>query len=223
MKLQVTIDWFQHAKIMHWVRQAKDLEVSGFGRVLKFKNHLHVSEVFLLEQKNTAASTIICDKAMGRAMYEQRNKDGDMNFWWHSHHTMSAYFSKTDYDTLKQFGSNGWLLATVFNTYEETATGLYVTQPFEFISEGFQLRVLPPMVTEGVRRGWANDYEGNVTELRRHNKNGRRTRAARSIAHTADNAGEQYMDGESMDAEGSPTPKGVVGAQIEGDFYGSKN
>lgn len=163
MKLQITIDHATHAKIMHWVRQAEHNEVSGFGKVLRFANHLHISDATLVQQENTPGSTVLCPNDMGRAMYAMRDTVGDFNFWWHSHHSMSAFMSGTDYDTIHQFGKHGWLLATVFNNRGETATALYVKEPVEFLSEGFELRVLPPVVDAATIKTWDALYQQKVT------------------------------------------------------------
>jgi len=163
MKLQVTIDFQAHAKIMHWVRLAGRNEVSGFGKVLKFPNHLHVVDVTLLKQVNTPASTVLDAKDMGRAMYEMKDELGDFNFWWHSHHNMSAYFSGTDYKTMTQFGKNGWLLSTVFNNRGETMTAVYTKEPIEFLSEGFEMVPLPPPIADEVTAKWDELYKNKVT------------------------------------------------------------
>lgn len=59
-------------------------------------------------------------------MFELRDVEGDILFWWHSHGDMKAFFSGTDNDTIEQIGSQGACLATVFNRKGDTHTGFYV-------------------------------------------------------------------------------------------------
>lgn len=164
MHITTSIDFLAYAKIMHWVRKAKNLEVSGFGKILRVGSHLHVTDAFLLKQVNTGVSTVLDADAIGRAMYEYRNEPGDLNFWWHSHHTMSAYFSPTDYDTIRDLGGNGWLLATVFNTQEQMRTALYTASPIGFITEGLDLRIGGVELPESAKATLDAQYLQTVTE-----------------------------------------------------------
>jgi hypothetical protein len=166
MKTAVTIDFIEHAKIMHWVRKAGPLEVSGFGKVVRAGSHLHVSKVYLLKQENTSGSTILDAGALSQAMYLYKDEPGDFNFWWHSHHSMAAFFSTTDHDTIKDLGSNGWLLATCFNNRGETKTGLYTTVPIPVLHEDMTIQVTAPPLPEAFREQLDNQYRELVNEKR---------------------------------------------------------
>jgi hypothetical protein len=166
MKVAVTIDFIEHAKIMHWVRKAGALEVSGFGKVIRNGGHLHVANVYLLKQENTSGSTVLDAGALSRAMYLYKDEPGDFNFWWHSHHSMSAFFSTTDHDTIKDLGSNGWLLATCFNNRGETKTGLYTTNPIPVLHEEMTIQVTSPVLPQAFRDQLDAQYQELVTEKR---------------------------------------------------------
>lgn len=165
MKLQATIDVFAYAKIMNWVRRAKDFEVSGFGKVIRGPGRLHVTDAFLLPQKNTGGTTVLDALGVSRAMYLRRDEPGTMNFWWHSHARMNAFFSGTDYDTIKELGGNGWLLATVFNAFAQTKTAVYVTEPTQFITEDVPFSIAECALPETVLEELEADYLVNVTEV----------------------------------------------------------
>jgi proteasome lid subunit RPN8/RPN11 len=114
-----------HAEIMFHVHKT-NIEVSGLGRIQRDTNgDMVVTKVYLLEQENSAVTTDIDPDAVAKLMYDSREDAGDLNFWWHSHHTMAAYMSGTDVDTIKEFGKNGYLVATVFNKRGEMFTAYY--------------------------------------------------------------------------------------------------
>ncbi len=167
MNLKVTINYLEHAKIMHWVHKAGGLEVSGFGRVLRVGTHLHVSKVYLLQQKNTAGSTVLDAADLSRALYQTKDDPGDFNFWWHSHHSMAAFFSGTDHATIQDLGSNGWLLATCFNNRGETKTGIYTTMPVEMLHEdGVKLEIAAPAMPDAMKAQLDALYDLKVNENR---------------------------------------------------------
>ena len=114
-----------HAEIMHYVHKSH-IEISGLGRIEKnSKGEMVVTKVYLIKQENGPASTDICESAAADLMYESREDKGALNFWWHSHVNMGAFWSGTDMATIKQFGGKGYLLSTVFNKRGEHQTAYY--------------------------------------------------------------------------------------------------
>lgn len=124
-KVNLTIDWDVYNKIMYWVRKAPG-EISGLGKVLVQEDGtFRVISACLVEQENGSASTELDGAAVAKVMYEMREQPGHLNFWWHSHVNMSVFWSGTDIDTIREVGSNGWLLATVFNKKNEMKSAFY--------------------------------------------------------------------------------------------------
>ena len=114
-----------HEEIDFYV-QRSPVEVSGLGRVKKHDNgDMEVVKVYLLDQVNTGTSTELEDKAVTKLMYESRKDEGDLTFWWHSHVDMGVFWSGTDMATIREFGSNGYLVATVFNKKGEMRSAYY--------------------------------------------------------------------------------------------------
>lgn len=125
MKINVLIRPECQAEIDYYVQES-DIEVSGLGRVVKHDDGtLEVVKVYLLEQSNSAATTDIDPSAVADLLYQTREDEGDLNFWWHSHVNMGVFWSATDMATIKQFGDNGYLLATVFNKKREKKSAFY--------------------------------------------------------------------------------------------------
>lgn len=94
-----------------------DKEVSGLGTVLfdKAMNAYIVQEIYLLDQEVGAAHTDIDDNAITKAMYELRESEGELCFWWHSHVNMDTFWSHQDHDTIDMIARNGLCVAAVFN------------------------------------------------------------------------------------------------------------
>lgn len=117
----VTIPRQIYDQIMHWIFKAGKNEISGFGTI-KYdaeKKDFMVMKAILLKQENQASHTEIDPQSLMKAMYELRNAEGEMRWWWHSHVQMGVFWSGTDMDTIQDLGKNGWILATVFNQKHE--------------------------------------------------------------------------------------------------------
>lgn len=114
-----------HAQIMYYVHKSS-VEISGLGRIEKSSDGtMVVTKVYLLEQVNTGTSTDLNADAVAKLQFSSREDKGHLNFWWHSHVNMGAFWSGTDMATIEQFGKNGYLLATVFNKRGEYKTAYY--------------------------------------------------------------------------------------------------
>lgn len=98
-----------------------DKEVSGLGTVVfdKKANGYRVTSAILLDQEVGSAHTDIDDKAVAQALYEARDEEGELAFWWHSHVDMQTFWSGTDHATMEAIGKNGLCVAIVFNKKEE--------------------------------------------------------------------------------------------------------
>ncbi len=134
MEVQIKRKTFQ--KIMHWINK-EDREVSGFGKVKYWKETgvFEVLEVYLLKQEVGSAHTDIDEASLGKLMYQTKDDEGDLRFWWHSHVKMDTFWSSVDTDTIKSLGSNGWIVATVFNQMEDMRTAICHKANSELCSE----------------------------------------------------------------------------------------
>lgn len=109
-------------KVLHWCITAKGLEISGLGKC-KYDaktNTFEVIDAQVLQQSiQSAGNTEITAEAIGKFMYDTRDQ-GHIVWWWHSHHSMGAFWSSTDRDCIASFGKDGGVVATVFNNRGET-------------------------------------------------------------------------------------------------------
>lgn len=151
-------------KIMHWVNKSNH-EVSGLGMVkVQPDGSIHVIEAILLPQRNTAVTSDIEPEDVGKAMYEMRDADGEMKFYWHSHVNMGVFWSGTDADTIKKLSSGGWFVSTVFNKRREMKTCLSTVEPWPAIIDDVQTVILRE-IDGSLIQAWDADYKKYVTDV----------------------------------------------------------
>lgn len=108
-------------------------EISGLGKVKKLHNGFLITDIIILKQTVSGASTNLDIDAMGKFAFEimQRGeKIEDYKLWWHSHADMSAFFSSTDIETIKQTKDIPYLISLVSNHANESKARLDVFAPF---------------------------------------------------------------------------------------------
>lgn len=123
--MKITIPFKINEQIQFFVDKS-DVECSGLGKVVTTPDGYAVTEIVLLKQENTATHTEIDAAAVGKALFELRNSQGGMYFWWHSHVDMGVFWSKTDRDTIEEIGLNGLCVAVVFNKKKEKRGAVYL-------------------------------------------------------------------------------------------------
>ena len=167
--MKLVIPYNIHKKIMHFVNKA-DFEVSGFGKVTHTNGVLTVIDVILLKQEGGAAHTDIDPAALGKAMYELRNSPGDLNFWWHSHVKMQAFWSGQDLATIDKIAQNGYCVATVFNQKNEhksAFSGVY-TDPFGersvVLYDNITTEIEAPPQDLTLVEAWDKEFQTNVSQ-----------------------------------------------------------
>lgn len=121
---KVQIQQEVYDKIMFWVHKSP-VEVSGMGKVQFIDGLPVVTEAYLVEQENSASDTELDGQALAKLMFQTKDDAGHLNFWWHSHVNMGVFWSATDWQAIKQLGSKGWVVATVFNKKAEQRTCIY--------------------------------------------------------------------------------------------------
>jgi hypothetical protein len=87
------------------------IEFSMIGKLEPLQDGLILSQLHLPLQECTGSTTDINDSEL---MDLQSDHDG-LNFWFHSHVNMPAFWSGTDEDTINKFSKGGFVLAMVMN------------------------------------------------------------------------------------------------------------
>ena len=116
-------DWY---KLQAWATLAYEEdknEISGLMTAVPQKDgRFKLSDVEILKQENTGSNTeldgqAVTDYTMKQAM---KYKNTNMKFvWWHSHHTMGAFWSGTDIKEIEAWENDSYSLALVINLKEE--------------------------------------------------------------------------------------------------------
>jgi hypothetical protein len=166
-------------EIDYYVQSTKE-EISGMGRIVRDGNTLRVTKVYLPKQENSGTSTDLDEDSMASLMYESRDDEGDLNFWWHSHNVMPAFWSGTDDATINDLGKNGYIVATVFNHKREYKTAYY--QGDNGFLPAILIDDIPTsfhgVVNEEKAKQWDKNIEDNVVEKRwmpSYNKKGKKS------------------------------------------------
>lgn len=158
MKSKVLFDQTTYKKIMYWVDKS-DVEISGLGTIKPLDNgDILVTDAILCKQINTGTSTDIDAADISKAMFELKDVDGELRFWWHSHVNMSVFWSGTDTDTIKELGANGYFVSTVFNKKRETRTAIYAEKPYRIFVDEVETMLYTPVPTELVA-SWEQEFE----------------------------------------------------------------
>lgn len=98
-------------------------EISGLMTAIPQKDGtIKVGNVEILKQENTGTNTELDGEAVSEytMKYAMKYKDKNMKFvWWHSHHTMGAFWSGTDEREIDAWKNESYSLALVINLKEE--------------------------------------------------------------------------------------------------------
>ena len=116
-------DWY---KLQGWATIAHETdknEISGLMTAVPQEDgRIRISDVEILKQENSATNTELDGDAVAEytMKYAMKYNNPDMKFvWWHSHHTMGAFWSGTDENEIKAWKNSSYSLALVINLREE--------------------------------------------------------------------------------------------------------
>ena len=105
--------------VMFHATQAAVGEVSGLGKITKIsETHYVVTEAVILGQSASAGYTELSDEAMNDFLYElakQKKNPSEYNLWWHSHSTMSVFWSSVDEENARRLTEKRELISIVLN------------------------------------------------------------------------------------------------------------
>jgi len=104
---------------------AVNIEIGGLGRASAGKSSFTVEEIYLVEQKAHRSECEYDDTSIALLMEKliTEGKDPTLNFMWHSHVNMGAFFSPQDKSTIAKWPGD-WLVSLVINKKMEMASCL---------------------------------------------------------------------------------------------------
>jgi proteasome lid subunit RPN8/RPN11 len=116
-------DWYE---IISWAKLSHDEdknEISGLATALPNDKGIYtIRDIEILKQENSASNTELDGDEVTKykMKYGMKYQNPDMKFvWWHSHHTMDAFWSGTDLKEINAWKNTSFSLALVVNLKEE--------------------------------------------------------------------------------------------------------
>tara|TARA_R100000152_G_C6781505_1_gene216130 strand:- start:4063 stop:5043 length:981 start_codon:yes stop_codon:yes gene_type:complete len=127
-------------------------EISGICLVKKTKHPIDDTDVWelfepcILKQENSTTNTILDKDVLPPYYIDMAVKHGtDIRYcWWHSHHTMDAFWSGTDQNEIEAWKNSSWSLALVINLRQEYCLNVSTWDPVEH-SEDVPLEIIRPI------------------------------------------------------------------------------
>ena len=116
-------DWY---KLQAWASldyEEDKNEISGLMTAVPQEDgRIKIGDVEILKQENSSTNTELDGDAVTEytMKYAMKYNNPDMKFvWWHSHHTMGAFWSGTDEKEIDAWKNSSFSLALVVNLKEE--------------------------------------------------------------------------------------------------------
>ena len=135
-------------KILGYAEEAYDTEKSEIGgmsvMVEDKEGDWELQEPVILKQEISSGNTVLEKEALAVYYTKQAKKMGNRNFrfcWWHSHHTMSAFWSGTDKTAIDEFDEGDFSFALVVNLKGEYKFRGSIWKPFA-VHEDTELEIL---------------------------------------------------------------------------------
>ena len=139
-------------KIIDYARIAYDnhkAEIGGMAIMMQDKDgDWHAERPVILKQEISMSNTSIDKDELAKyytkeAMYMQE-KFPNVNYrflWWHSHHTMQAFWSGTDHKAIEEFSDGDMSFALVVNLKEEYKFRISIWKPIE-VAQDVELNII---------------------------------------------------------------------------------
>lgn len=187
-------DW---KKVIDYAQASYDefkSEIGGFLIAEKDKDgDIIISAPEILEQSVTGGTTEMEKAAVADYYVKSAMKHGkDVRFvWWHSHASMSAFWSGTDTNTMKEYSSDDWSAFLVVNIRGEYKFRVCVWNPI-IAHEDIDLNILDAKartVPKAIRDSVSKLCNKPVTVMTNYKKNGKQT----SLYNTRDWDRDSYI------------------------------
>jgi hypothetical protein len=182
--INVEVDAVCMSKLWLWTDMARG-EVSALGMVEEIRDSqtgviasLRVTDVYLIKQVSTDAETELDPKAVAELMLELEQAGQDVSklrFWWHSHGSLSVFWSDQDESCVADLANGEYLLALVVNKRRESLCRLDQFHPTHMYLSDVVWEVYYPL-PEGLSDACSAEFRNKVTEgslLSRWKVNGR--------------------------------------------------
>ena len=138
-------DW---NKIQNYAQEAYSTQKSEIGGMLVAiedeDGDWELKDPVILKQQISAGNCVLDQDDLALYYTRAGSKLKNKNFrfvWWHSHHTMDAFWSGTDLTAIKEYSDGDFSFALVVNLKEEYKLRVSVWKPFE-VHEDVDLTII---------------------------------------------------------------------------------
>ena len=154
---EVMIEQKDFDKIISYAQCAYDdykSEIGGMAVCVEVDGEWFIQEPVILKQEISTGNCVLDKTALAKYYTEYGLKYKDQNYrflWWHSHHTMEAFWSGTDLKAIDEFKDGDLSFALVVNLKREYVMRISVWQPVE-IHKDVTLEIVDTEVAEKVTK-----------------------------------------------------------------------
>ena len=138
MEQEFYIDQKDWTKIQQYAQQAytsKKAEIGGMLVAIEDKDgDWELKDPVILKQQISGSNCVLDKEELALYYTKVGTKLKKKNFrfvWWHSHHTMDAFWSGTDLTAIKEYSDGDFSFALVINLKEEYKLRVSVWKPIE--------------------------------------------------------------------------------------------
>lgn len=160
---------------------AVNSEIAGMGKVrLEENGDIVVEDVMIYDQEVTSGTADLSPTALANWMTEMVQRGESLApwiLWWHSHHTMSAFFSGRDTGTIDGSTEFSHLISLVVNTRRERKCRVDTYRPFRLVKEDVPIVIgtssdeVPEAIKDEVREKVRFERPQYTNRLGFHDKN----------------------------------------------------
>ena len=161
---QVWLDLAAHEKLWAWTRMAKG-EVSMLGLVEDGDGGPVITDVFLMRQTCTAASTDMDQADIARLLFDlgAAGIEGQLRACVHSHAEMAVFWSGTDDKCIEGLGGDPYIVSLVVNRKGDVKARIDVFQPIRFVIDDVPVKLRVPDL--GLEEPCKAEFMAKVTEV----------------------------------------------------------
>jgi len=158
-------DWDKIINYAHIAWEEDKSEIGGMMIATKENGEFLLSDPVILKQKVSMGNTILDKEALAKYYAKTAISHGNKDIifvWWHSHHTMSAFWSGTDLATIDTTKSGSVSMSLVVNLKEEYLFRVNLWEPIE-AHKDVEINIIRP--ERKIPKALYNDYEKLVSDI----------------------------------------------------------
>jgi len=158
-------DWDKIINYSHIAWEKDKSEIGGMMIATKEGNDFLLSDPVILKQQVSGSNTVLDKEALAQYYGKTaiKNAGKDIIFvWWHSHHTMAAFWSGTDLATIDTTKSGSVSMSLVVNLKEEYLFRVNLWEPIK-AHKDVSINIIRP--ERKIPKSLYNEYDKLVSDI----------------------------------------------------------